>query len=366
MAGMRPTPRACLVGLTAVMVMAACGQAPAAPQGGSVSPATVGTPLPARDAGQLDWQIVSLPQGTHEARADIQSVALLRIGQTTEPDDGRDELVVLRRTDGQRLAGYPLKPSYRPVRWVVRHSALLLVEQHGSGDQGFGLRAVDLESGLAQPVPLRSVREVLLDDPTVLGEEILVIGWTAPPRDKCLLALRPPAYTERIVECGLSERTAGLVSGPDGPHWTRDCQQWRRLAPDGSIHSLPMRAAACDFDSSSPVAVLAGWQLDQVNQGLGRPRALVASNPARTLGEVSNGTAVACGQHVYWVSATNNQPGQRLMRWRPGADHTETVLPAAPGAHIRPPHCVAGVLNIAIGPNAHRVPFHEFRVLDHP
>jgi hypothetical protein len=363
----RSRVRAALLGLT-VVTMAACGQAVSAPEGGgaSSSPATVGAPLPVRDAGPLDWQVIALPRGTYEARVDRQLITLVRIDEAAEPDAGPEEVMVLRRADGQRLAGYLFKPSYHPLYWLVHQGALILLEPQGPTALTFGLNVVDLESGRARPIPLRSVRDLLPADPVVVGDEILVVGFTAAPRDTCLVALRPPAYTERTVECGLSDRVADLVPGPDGPLWTRDCQQWRQLLPDGSIRSLPLRAPICDVDSSHPAAVLAGWQLDEVDQGIEQPRALVASTPAHTVGEVSNGIAVACGEHVYWVSGTHGQPGQRLMRWRPGADHAETVLPGRPDTNIWPPHCIAGVLNIGIGPNTHQVPFHEFRILDHP
>lgn len=362
MAAMRAKLGVAVLGVA--VMMAACGQVPSASDsGGSASPTTVGAPLPLRAAGPLDWQVIPLPQTAYAARVDRQMITAVRIDPATVTDTGRDEVLTFRRADGQRLTGYGFTSSYQPLHWLVHGGELILVEQLPSTDHKFGLTVVDLASGQARPVSLRAVHDVLLDDPVVVRDEILVIGYPAASRDTCLVALRPPAYTERTVECGLSDRLTGLVPGPDGPLWTRDCQEWRQLLPDGSIRSLPVRAPICDVDSRHPVAVLPEGQLDQINQGLDQPQALVAGTPARTVGEVSNGTAVACGERVYWVAGID---GQRLMRWRPGADHAEFVLPAAPGAVIRPPHCVGGVLNIGMGPNTHRVPFTQFRVLDHP
>ncbi|MGW5051377.1 hypothetical protein [Actinokineospora sp. NPDC004072] len=206
---------------------------------------------------------------------------------------------------------------------------------------------------------------------------------TALDRDgrHCALAIDPDTLDERLLHClppdkhllqvNTSRDGVSMLVADGGEQATYDDCKSRWWIDRTGVRQLNPTAGCTIWEG----IVIDGWEITAVLDPTQLPahdysRATATKGDHRVdLGPVMSSTLVACGQHVYWLTASydSRNPWQEVRRWRPGADHTETIHHAADEHGRRPPACTQGVFSTSHGayPTGTRTAQHT-RYLDNP
>ena len=313
--------------------------------------------LPFRPAERaVNWRVYEVPPGTITARADPEHVMLSSID---EPGDGQAQgVLTVQARDGSGLqTSYRPRPAgWEPADWQLLDGALYVVEVLIDQGEGLGSRLmrVDLGSGLAREIPIRSVKRLAPSLLTV-GDELIGTGTSAKnPIEQCAIAIRPSSGAERTVACGI---VLPIIESADGgvliklPDNSPDGCAVRLLMPGRGEFGLPVFVGYCRQRQIIP---LGGWQAYHVD-GPGPAQPLLATDG---VDNIVLGTAkiaaVACHGRLYWVSGGRKDSpyGVEVLRWTPGAPEVEVVYRSRGRTELGWPSCTEGTLGVPVRSSA--------------
>lgn len=218
---------------------------------------------------------------------------------------------------------------------------------------------VDLASGARERFQPKAVARLSLSDQMTEWNGKVVVPAVSKEDRSCLLAMDVASLRDEVLHCAPAGSTILRVDGtPEGVSW---------LEAQGADYSAcktrwwrDASGVLTQLGASSGCGIWEGLRLGDwtfaaalANPGTDEYDFSVASatNGKSTVdfGRMLTSTAIACGEHVYWIAADEQtqQTWQEVRRWKPGADRYETVLRTEGDSGRRPPACSQGVLTIS-------------------